>query len=210
MACGSRYLLFNFNLILMTHRYQKLRDNALTRLREELPDNLKYHNYEHTYRMLELVNEYVAPYSFTANEVELLQIAILFHDMGFLLNAKNHEFESSHIAQNALKELDFSEDEIRLVKSLIIATRLPQEPENDLERIICDIDLDYLGRKNYFEISETLYEEWLLLGIIKDRKEWKQKELNFLKNHQYHSIVGIQERQPMLNKNLEKILSSRT
>ena len=194
----------------MTHRYQKLRDNALTRLREELPDNLKYHNYEHTYRMLELVNEYVAPYSFTANEVELLQIAILFHDMGFLLNAKNHEFESSHIAQNALKELDFSEDEIRLVKSLIIATRLPQEPENDLERIICDIDLDYLGRKNYFEISETLYEEWLLLGIIKDRKEWKQKELNFLKNHQYHSIVGIQERQPMLNENLEKILSTRT
>lgn len=191
----------------MTHRYQAIRTYALEKLQSELPEVLKYHSYEHTHRMLDLVEEYVSPYPFTAYELEMLRIAILFHDIGFIKHWKDHEDRSCEIARKVMERQDYKQKDIAFVERLIIATRMPQEPIDDLERVICDIDLDYLGRDNYFERSETLFEEWKALGLVKDRKEWKQKELDFLKNHEFHSIKGRELRQPILKRNISKILS---
>ena len=35
------------------------------------------------------------------------------------------------------------------------ATKIPQTPLTKLEEIICDADLDYLGREDFFEISRS-------------------------------------------------------
>ena len=40
-----------------------------------------------------------------------------------------------------------------------MATKLPPEPSNLLEEIICDSDLDYLGRSDFIPVSNTLFEE---------------------------------------------------
>jgi hypothetical protein len=40
-----------------------------------------------------------------------------------------------------------------------MATKLPPNPKNLLEKIICDSDLDYLGRSDFIPVSNTLFEE---------------------------------------------------
>lgn len=189
----------------MTNRYTQIEQFALDKLKNELPKIYKYHSFYHTKDMLGLVDEYVLPYSLPFGEIELLRIAILFHDMGFIVDWKDHEAKGCSMAENALNNHEFSLEDIQKVKELIIATRMPQEPNNDLERIICDIDLDYLGRDDYFVRSELLYEEWLSLDIVQNRAEWKERELDFLKNHQFHSIIGRKYRQPQLDKNIALI-----
>ena len=54
-----------------------------------------------------------------------------------------------------------------------------------LEEVICDADLDYLGREDFWEIGDKLFEELKTIGLISSKHEWNQKQLVFLENHSY-------------------------
>ena len=208
MAFDARYSIRD-HLAHMTQQYQILKERALTKLREELSPIFQYHSFDHTTNMLKVVEQYTSPYEINKHEKELLKIAILYHDLGFIKDWKSHESTSVKLAQGDMTEVGYSAADIQLVKKLIMATRMPQEPESILEEIICDIDLDYLGCENYFERSELLFQEWLSLGLVQNRDEWKKKELDFLTNHHFHSEFGKAKRQPQLKRHLETILSKR-
>jgi uncharacterized membrane-anchored protein YitT (DUF2179 family) len=66
-----------------------------------------------------------------------------------------------------------------------MATKLPQRPSNVFESIICDADLHYLGTDNYFLIAENLFQEYKKLGIVKNRADWKKKQIQFFNAHRY-------------------------
>ncbi|MCK9612757.1 MAG: hypothetical protein PHR81_00260 [Bacteroidales bacterium] len=46
-----------------------------------------------------------------------------------------------------------------------MATKIPTKLKNKLEKLLCDADLDYLGREDYMEISNRLRREWDVFGI---------------------------------------------
>jgi len=54
-----------------------------------------------------------------------------------------------------------------------------------LQKIICDADLDYLGRDDFFETGERLRRELMAYKFIKDDQDWEERQLSFLKTHQY-------------------------
>ena len=66
-----------------------------------------------------------------------------------------------------------------------MATKLPQRPTNVFESIICDADLHYLGTDSYFLIAENLYQEYKKLDIVKNREDWKKKQIQFFNSHRY-------------------------
>lgn len=191
----------------MTHNYQDLKTQVFEKLRNELPPVYQYHSFEHTQNMISVIPQYIEEYDLSDSEIEALHLAILFHDLGFTVDWKEHELRGSKMAEKAMTDKGYSAESIKLVQSLIMATKIPQTPHSDLEKLICDIDLDYLGRDDYFQRSELLFEEWLALGLIENRKDWEEKELKFLENHHFHSFFGINYRQPVLKKNLRKIQS---
>lgn len=47
-----------------------------------------------------------------------------------------------------------------------MATKIPQSPNNLLEQIICDADPDYLGRDDFWKISNNLYHELKIYGVL--------------------------------------------
>jgi len=53
------------------------------------------------------------------------------------------------------------------------------------ESIICDADLHYLGTDSYFLIAENLFKEYKKLDIVKDRVDWKTKQVQFFNAHRY-------------------------
>lgn len=189
----------------MANRLDILRQSVFEKLRNELDDVYAYHSLEHTEAMLAAVPSYTRNQDISNEEKELLIIAILFHDLGFIEGSVDHERRGAQMAKEAMKELDYSEHEIDIVARLLMATKVPQRPQSTAERIICDLDLDYLGLPEYEERSELLYKEWLALGIVKSKEEWEKRELAFLENHRFHSEFGLAHRQPVLEQHLERI-----
>ena len=64
-------------------------------------------------------------------------------------------------------------------------TKLPQNPVTHLEEILCDADLDHLGREDFDDIGKKLYEEWLATGKHISEKEWNDIQIKFLSTHSY-------------------------
>lgn len=135
----------------------------------------------------------------------LLKIAALYHDTGFLRTYAGHEAASCAIFLEDAAGFGLTEGEKETIQGLIMATRVPQQPHSLLERIICDADLDYLGRSDFVTIGDTLRREFLHYGIVKDDADWERLQLKFLENHKYHTSSSQRLREPVKQVNYRKL-----
>jgi len=185
--------------------YNKLRSIALDKLRNELSKELYYHGIHHTLDALKTSDLYLRHNPLSQHEAKLLRLGILFHDIGFTQSTVDHELKSVSIAEPLLIQHGFPVKDIEIIKGLIMATKIPQKPKNLMEEIICDVDLDYLGRPDFYEISETLYKEIKVYTEINDHNEWNKLQVKFLESHQYHTEFAIRNRQPEKEKRIAEL-----
>jgi len=188
-------------------RLHKVKELILGKLEKELPLHLTYHNIEHTKDVMQAVAILAGNKKIGANEKELLLTAALFHDTGFLIKRDEHEAESCNIARNYLPLYGYTPTEIEQICDLIMATRIPQSPGNRLAEILCDADLDYLGRDDFFTLSTKLFAELNSEGIIKGENEWDREQANFMENHHYFTKTAVDLHQSKKERHIELIKS---
>jgi predicted metal-dependent HD superfamily phosphohydrolase len=157
----------------------------LEKLKNELPTNLYYHSFNHVIDVLNAAIQYAEMEKISENDTLLLKTAALFHDSGFTIQSENHEELGCDIAKKFLPQFDYKESDIHIICGMIMATKIPQKPNNILEKIICDADLDYLGRDDFWEIGHNLYKELEVFGILTNEVDWNRLQLKFLSTHQY-------------------------
>ncbi len=190
------------------HGYRKLRKYVLTKLEAELPESLTYHGFAHTMDVIRVCEQYIRREKLPETERYLLKIGAIVHDMGFLKGPLNHEEVGAGMAAELMQELGMKQEYIDRVRGMVLATKVPQAPTTNLQRIICDADLDYLGRNDYPEISERLFKELKFMGVLTSQKQWKDLQINFLRAHKFHTDFAIQYREPKKQKWLMKLLES--
>tara|TARA_R110002051_G_scaffold218713_1_gene282517 strand:- start:169 stop:744 length:576 start_codon:yes stop_codon:yes gene_type:complete len=188
--------------------YRTLRKQVLANLKANLPKTLTYHGLDHTLDVLNVCNQYIRREKLSEQDRYLLRMGAIVHDMGFLKGPANHEEVGAEMAEKILRELGVGQNTIDAIKGLVMATKIPQSPQNHLQRIICDADLDYLGRKDYPEISQRLFEELKNMNVISTARQWKELQINFLKAHKYHTPFAIRNRDPQKQIWLQKLLDS--
>jgi len=185
-------------------RYQDIKSEVLTLLRDKLDPKLTYHNLSHTKDVMKQAERIAWGENIREEkELMLIKVAALFHDSGFLHVYKHHEEKSCQIFTEHIKEGDFNEEEIVRIKGMIMATQIPQTPHNLMEQIICDADLDYLGRDDFDRISNGLREEFLFYGVIKDESAWDPLQIRFFESHSYFTDTCIHGRTPKKMEHLE-------
>ena len=185
--------------------FEMLYNAVLKMLREKLPPNLYYHNPEHTIDVIESAQRIARSENCNDDEVMLLKIAALFHDTGFVKDMREHEKHGCEIAREMLSANLLEPEKISVICEIIMATKIPQSPKTKLEKIICDADLDYLGRDDYFTISENLRREFLAFEKIKNDKDWIELQKLFLGSHTYFTKTSIAQRQAGVEENLRMI-----
>lgn len=178
----------------------------LRKLEGELKPNLYYHDIDHTLDVYHSV-ERIAKLEKVSNEESLLiKTAALYHDSGMLRTYIGHEEASCNIARETLPRFDFSDKQIEVICKMIMTTKLPQSASEKLEMILCDADLDYLGREDFYMISHRLKLEWNLLNVNPTSlKEWYALQVKFLEGHTYFTKSVINSRTKGKQKNLEQI-----
>ena len=86
-----------------------------------------------------------------------------------------------------------------------MVTQMPPEPKNLLEEIMCDADLDYLGRTDFVPVSINLYKELAERKKIDSILEWNQTQISFIKKHQYFTKTAQKLREVNKKNQLENI-----
>ncbi len=185
--------------------YYKLRKKALEILNTQLAKELYYHGIDHTLDVLKTCNYYIEREKVNKREAKLLRLGALLHDIGFTISNFEHEETGKNIANKLMKSYGFPSKDIQIVEGLILATRIPQTPKNKLEEIICDCDLDYLGRTDFYPISNHLYKELKFLSMVQTKSDWNKIQITFMERHQYHTEFAIKNRQPNKEKRIAEL-----
>lgn len=185
--------------------YNKLRQKAITLLSTRLSKKLTYHGLHHTLDVLRVCNSYIRRLNIPTEKAKLLRIAALYHDIGFTNTYKNHEMEGVRILKSHMEEIGCDMRNFNKLEGMIMSTKIPQSPSNILEEIICDADLDYLGKDQYYEISRTLFIEMKNYNLISGENEWNKIQVSFLNSHQYHTQFAQKNLEPGKQKRIAEI-----
>jgi HD superfamily phosphodiesterase len=177
----------------------------LARLRDELPAQFHYHNIDHTLDVYRSAEAIAKQETITAEDTKLLLVAALYHDCGYLQQINEHELASCNIAREALPQFGYTDPDIEKICKLIIATQLPQQPATLSEEIICDADLDYLGRNDFTTTGNKLYLEMQALDTIKSIEDWDKMQITFLQSHHYFTATSLKNREPKKQENLRDL-----
>jgi predicted metal-dependent HD superfamily phosphohydrolase len=175
-------------------------------LEKEMP-NFPYHNYEHIQDVLSASMILAQQEKISEEEIKILRIAALLHDAGFIRSPKNHEANSAAIAREVLPDFGIGNDQIAIIENMIMATRLPQSPLTQLEKILCDADLDYLGRDDFYTRGSTLFTELKDQGVVETEREWNLVQKTFLESHRYHTNYSKTNRESSKQERLQEIVA---
>ncbi|MCB0820064.1 MAG: HD domain-containing protein [Bacteroidetes bacterium] len=179
--------------------------DVVKRLKDEINPNYTYHCLNHVLDVIEAAERIAKAESVDESSLQIVKIAALYHDIGFLFQRKEHEAKSAEMFSEEALRFGLGDEVIIQITGCIMATKIPQNPQNLLEQIVCDADLDYLGRDDYDSIADTLYNEMSLAGELSDLEKWKQIQIQFLSNHNFHTAYSKNLRQPGLLNNLNSI-----
>jgi uncharacterized protein len=187
--------------------FERAKQYALERLENELPGTLYYHSLYHTRDdVVPAVERLAALEGVEGEALLLLQTAALYHDIGFIKQYDNHEAVSVQIAEAALPDFGYSAEQIEMIGSMIMATRLPQTPQSLLEEILADGDLDNLGRDDFNERSRLLRAEQEARGLHLSDEDWYERQLEFVQNHQYFTDAARQLRDGKKQRNIQALI----
>lgn len=188
-------------------KYDAIHVVIIKLLKDKLPEHLSYHSVNHIIDVINSVEKIAIAENVNQEDLILLKTAALFHDTGFLYGAKNHEEKSCEIAQEYLLEYDFSQPQLDKIKGMILATKIPQTPNNHLEEILADADLDYLGRDDFFIIGDKLFEELSMFGMVNSERDWNLLQEKFLESHHFFTKTSLESRNQKKQENLNIIKS---
>ncbi len=190
-------------------REELIKEELFGILEEHLAKELTYHSIDHTKDVLNVCKFYIDHYKITDQDATLLRIAAAGHDVGFVETYRDHEEASAKITSKLMRKHDYVEADIKKVSDLIMATKIPQDPNTFLATILCDADLDYLGRDDFEAIGATLKEEWQSYSIFPNLDEiFDTIQIKFLSSHTYHTDFAREYRAPVKLKHLQKLEES--
>ncbi|MBK6382165.1 MAG: phosphohydrolase [Chitinophagaceae bacterium] len=192
------------NQILALQEAQALVNDLLT---NKLSKNIKFHTLQHTQEVVAACQSLADYHQLPEDDRFALILAAWFHDTGYTGGeAKDHEALSIKLATDFLTIHSASTEVRDKVIGCINATRIPQSPDNIIEKIICDADLFHLGTDDFKEKSRLLREEIIEFGEQDlPKKVWRRTNIRFLEGHKYFTPYGKEKLQPIKDQHLAEL-----
>ncbi|MBL7111927.1 MAG: HD domain-containing protein [Bacteroidales bacterium] len=194
-----------FNTKFKLIQFTDMQEIILDKLEQGLPKYLYYHNVKHTVDVVTEVELIGWAEGCSDEELVLLKTAGLFHDAGHTIGYDNHEEYGCDMARDFLPKYGYSEEQIEKICDIIMATKMPPQPNDLLQSIICDSDLDYLGRTDMIPVSNTLYKELKEQNKIGTYNDWNKLQVKFITGHQYFTETARNLREVNKQKQIERI-----
>ncbi len=144
-----------------------------------------YHNVKHLEQCLEEFDGVKG----LLNRPDEVEMAIWFHDAIYKPTSSKNEAESARWAAAEMKKAGASDDSIRVVNDLILATKHDGAPDSGDAEFLIDIDLSILGSapEIYREYEENIRKEYKWVPPFIFRKKRKEILNSFLKRDRIYA-----------------------
>lgn len=168
-----------------------------------------YHSYEHAIDVMQRAIYLSEQENLPVDEIEMMALAGLFHDTGFIVMYDKNEPIWAKIASNYLKSINYDKNKIKLIEQIILATDPDYtNPKNIYEKIIKDADMDNLWRDDFQKKSNDIKKELETVKKIKIKDpEWHHSLVDLLISHKFNTDVQRKERDKKKQENLNKMIT---
>lgn len=158
-------------------------------IHENVEAHFVYHNFQHTCAVVDAARDLAEHYEVDEDEKLAIVLAAWFHDTGYSDGWENHEQRGISNAHRWLKEQGVDDPQLLdTVSGAILATKMPQQPNNFIEEIVADADLSHLGDLSYWDRCGRVRQEFALTrNMVMSDQEWIDFELGFMLNHEFHT-----------------------
>lgn len=185
---------------------EKAEEFVLSILYEKTPHEHVYHDVSHTQEVILASKIIGQAENLSDSDLEIVQLAACFHDLGYVNEPEGHEEHSAKYARQFLIAENYPPDKIEKVYNCILATKVPQKPHNILEEVLCDADLAHLGKKNFVNRNDLFRVEFEYhFGRSLTEREWLTNSIKFISSHKFFTSYAKQVLEPLKLKHLEEL-----
>lgn len=195
--------------------YKQLQEDVASHVRHYFQTHndprLVYHNLAHTEEVVNAAQQIANHYQLSDEDFFTVTVAAYFHDTGYFEDALSHEAKGAEMADHFLEKHNVNTNIRNGVKSAILATKIPQQPTNEIDKILCDADLFHLGLTDFRKKGKLMHKEVELI-YKKDisKTEWRQKDIQFMESHHYHTDYANLLLSDQKQANIDKLKSKLT
>lgn len=191
-------------------KHAALKSHIIHEIFPRLSPNLYYHGPPHTLDVYTCALRICAYEKIDDTLTDLVAAAALLHDVGYTESYLKNEPIGCRIARDILPGLGYDTTDCEAICDMIMATRVPQAPESIGARILCDADLDYLGREDFEAGAARLFHEFLEQGIVDSKPEWDKIQIKFISAHRYFTEFSNLYREPVKQEHLRQLVKNNT
>ncbi|TKG94763.1 HD domain-containing protein [Puteibacter caeruleilacunae] len=184
--------------------------NAESFVREYFKDNtddrLVYHTLEHTEFVVEKAGEIAEAMNISEEDKQYLLVAAWFHDIGYFNDCCNHEVEGGKLVAKFLRNKNITEDKIQQIDNMILATKMPQTPKCELDRILCDADMAHTALDDFLDKSLKLWKEIEnVKGKATPEDIYLEHTIFFMEKHKFHTQYALDNYNDLKQANILKL-----
>jgi HD superfamily phosphohydrolase YqeK len=194
------------HLSFMTPILEKTQSHVTAHFESSHNAKLIYHNLDHTLNVVRACKKIAGECGVSGVELEMLLVAAWFHDVGYLSKLDNHEEIGAMEARQFLSENKVDEAFISQVENCILATKIPQNPQDRLSAILCDADLFHVSQPGFLENLHYFWDEIMAINEVKHPESYYlENTLRFFEAHEFKTKYGKNVLDPGKKENLERV-----
>jgi predicted metal-dependent HD superfamily phosphohydrolase len=168
--------------------------------------NLAYHTLEHTKTVVRRVQEIIEHYQLSEKDTLVVYAAAWFHDTGHLFSdVPKHEEKSIELMRDFMQKEHNDEHLVNEIAGCILATRMPHEPKNFTQEIICDADTYHFGTKGFKKTNKLIKKEFILRNYTTVLQDWDRNTLGILEKHVFFTSYCKVLLEEGKRKNIERL-----
>lgn len=192
-----------FILKLQLLRLQDLEEYVVEKIEAELAPHFTFHDARHTIQVATMAELIGRAEQVNDKEMLLLRTAALIHDLGYLSMAEDHIEAGCDHAVELLPKFNYDPHQIEVICRLIRSIRDPLVVTGTLEQILCDANLNFLGRIDFKDVIERMWKEDHILHPEMTLSEWKKRMASLVKKYDFYTDTAKRLRDVHKEKQLE-------
>ncbi|MEN8156399.1 MAG: adenylate/guanylate cyclase domain-containing protein [Bacteroidota bacterium] len=179
-----------FFIKLQLLRLGDLEEKVFGTLLSELPSTLHFYCIEYARKVYNQSFLLCRAEEIEQDERLLVRTAALLLYTGLAQTFFNYENRSAVIAREILPGFKYSDSQVDRICNLILATKQPFQPNNQLEKILIDAKMEYLGRPDYTSRLKDQYQEFKEAGSNINGPQFKKQQLEFLYEFEFFTVAA--------------------